>query len=355
MSGADVKPSVNAYWGASYFAPLDGLRAVSVILVVAYHVMPIGDGVTLKRFVQGHLGVDIFFVLSGFLITTLLIREWRSAGAISIRAFYVRRAFRIAPVYCIAILAYLAIGLIPSQHQILTRTLAALPYYLSFRNEYVPMNLDVTLGHSWSLSVEEKFYFVWPVLFALMAPRPAARWLALPLLGLLYIVVPDYLLLTSYASILLGCGLALLMEAGRSRQEQIVEAINAVPTWLIVVLGIGSYLVALEYYGSLKFVFSIYVAALIPFLLVKTSLLSAFLGSSVMTWIGKRTYAMYLLHRIGSNFVEHYVIVPRGNVSYLAAVALAYLVAIGAAEITYVLVERPMTGIGRIISKRIVA
>lgn len=136
----------DSFWRRSYFAPLDGLRAISVLLVVAYHVAPAdGARIALRSYVQGQLAVDIFFVLSGFLITTLLLRERRESGTVSLKRFYLRRFFRIAPPYFLAIATYIAIGSIPSQREFLIRTLTALPYFLTFRNEYVPAGLDITL------------------------------------------------------------------------------------------------------------------------------------------------------------------------------------------------------------------
>ena len=91
-----------AYWGESYFPALDGVRAVCILLVMFNHVhepMPL--------WVQGRIGVDIFFVLSGFLITTLLLRERERHGNVSLKGFYTRRFFRIVPVYALVVVIYL--------------------------------------------------------------------------------------------------------------------------------------------------------------------------------------------------------------------------------------------------------
>ena len=344
-----------AFWDSRYFAPLDGLRTLSVLMVVAFHVQCRGQAlpqeVTLRRLVEGHLAVDIFFVLSGFLITTLLLREERETGRTSLKNFYGRRFFRIIPVYCFGILAYLALGLIPSQHDKFTRTIAGLPYFFTVRNEYIPEAVDATYTHTWSLAIEEKFYFIWPILFFLLLPKLRARWLAVTLPVALYLVLPAhshfYIHYTSYISIFIGCCVAIAMEAGRRRQARIESAIKKVPTAFVVVLGLGCYYVSLRWFFTLKPVFSVFMGLLIPFLVVRKSALAGILGSAPLAWIGKRTYAMYLLHAIFLNFVENKLIIPSTNARYLAVVAITFALVTIAGQLTYLFIEQPMIRAGR--------
>ena len=133
---------------------LDGLRAVSITLVVLSHLL------TWKRvplgLVQsyGKLGVHVFFVLSGYLITSLLLREHERTSTISLRDFYVRRAYRIFP----AAFVFLAIVLVLYWHQMRWYHVAAAVFYAA--------NMDLSrpwiFGHLWSLSIEEQFYLLWP-------------------------------------------------------------------------------------------------------------------------------------------------------------------------------------------------
>lgn len=152
-----------------YNPALDGVRAISVLAVVLFHCgIPGGRG--------GFVGLDVFFVLSGFLITSLLAAEYRS-GAIEVARFYVRRAIRLYPTLLILLAAYLALApfLWPSDTQWLAATLAAFyiyDYALAFWN---PTN---TVGHTWSLGVEEKFYLLWPLLLPLLLrTRRPVIWL----------------------------------------------------------------------------------------------------------------------------------------------------------------------------------
>jgi len=152
-----------------YNPALDGVRAISVLAVVLFHCgMPGARG--------GFVGLDVFFVLSGFLITSLLAAEYRS-GAIDVARFYVRRAIRLYPTLLLLLAAYLALApfLWPSDTQWLAATLGALyiyDYALAFWN---PTN---TIGHTWSLGVEEKFYLLWPFLLPLLLrTRRPVTWL----------------------------------------------------------------------------------------------------------------------------------------------------------------------------------
>ncbi|NUP07612.1 MAG: acyltransferase [Polyangiaceae bacterium] len=157
---------------------LDGLRALSIVMVLASHVagsaviggaaigvphIPLGEA-----HAWGKVGVRVFFVISGFLITKLLLDEGRRHGGVSIGAFYVRRAYRILPAY----LAYLAVLI----------TLRTVGWVDIPTNDLVhaatyTTNFDVErswlVSHIWSLSVEEHYYLVWPIAFALLRPKYA--------------------------------------------------------------------------------------------------------------------------------------------------------------------------------------
>lgn len=152
-----------------YVPALDGVRALAITLVMASHaVMPGGFG--------GALGVDVFFVLSGYLITTLLLREHAATGRLSLRRFYGRRAVRILPPLVI-MLACLVIplGAVFGWGTAIEQVMLALFYLMPFK-----VQADAgagPLGHTWSLGVEEWFYLVWPALLVLfLARRRGVRW-----------------------------------------------------------------------------------------------------------------------------------------------------------------------------------
>ena len=211
-----------------YFPELDGLRALSVLLVITVHMY---DSGRLWWWLAGMRGVTVFFVLSGFLITTLGLREEEERGALSLSAFYVRRCCRLLPLYYLVLgiycLCLFALGIAPA----LRATFAeALPWYLVYLQEVpfysmlVVQMRDVPFFHSWSLGIEEKFYLVWPLLaFVVWRSPPRRRLLAAGSLWLLLTLAPFGLPLLSphgrivgrclfaYSHILVGCILALML------------------------------------------------------------------------------------------------------------------------------------------------
>lgn len=180
--GAPAEASGGAEWLARGRIPaLDGLRAIAVLLVLFSHVyltrgFPLGR---LPHLVDrlGNLGVDVFFVLSGFLITTLLCRERERSQRISLRAFYLRRVLRIVPAYLVFLL--FVGGLAVAGRAEISRGdwLAAGTYTMNFR-----AHPAWEVGHIWSLSIEEHFYLLWPPLFALLPRRAAILGLSVVLL-----------------------------------------------------------------------------------------------------------------------------------------------------------------------------
>ena len=156
----------------SYRPEIDGARAIAILLVVGYHIgLPWLPG--------GFVGVDIFFVISGYLITSLLLTEQRDAGRIDFAAFYARRARRLLPALIAMIVTVQAIGsnlLLPDQQRALAASaIAGLFFSINFYFVHVHQgyfadqaNL-VPLLHLWTLSVEEQFYLLWPVALAALA------------------------------------------------------------------------------------------------------------------------------------------------------------------------------------------
>lgn len=162
---------------------LDGLRAASIAFVVighglnefqvAHHVPGLGILVS-----YGQLGVHVFFCISGFLITSLLMTEHRASGRIDLGAFYIRRAFRILPAYWAFLFAVMASGRFPCTTLDLRRAML-------FVTDYLPVSW--CFGHTWSLSVEEQFYLVWPVTLLLAGERAA-----LPIAAVLAVAAPIF-------------------------------------------------------------------------------------------------------------------------------------------------------------------
>jgi len=159
-----------------HVAGLDGVRAIAVVLVILFHLSP--GAVT-----GGFIGVDLFFVVSGFLITSLLLREYAAAGRISLRGFWTRRARRLLPALVLLLLACstaaYAIGgdvLVGIGQQLLGAiTFSSNWLFLAASSNYFDATTPELFRNLWSLAVEEQFYLVWPLLLVLVLLR-VPRW-----------------------------------------------------------------------------------------------------------------------------------------------------------------------------------
>jgi len=168
---------------------LDGLRALSILLVLIGHARTTVPHLpfSVRRWataIPGNAsqGVSIFFVISGFLITHLLLREQQKTGRISLPLFYVRRFFRIMPAYytfliCLIVLPRLHIH----RFHWLALDGGSLKMAALFLTNYSPHSFGEWVGHTWSLSVEEQFYLFWPLLLSLVG-RQSGRWIAVALI-----------------------------------------------------------------------------------------------------------------------------------------------------------------------------
>ncbi|MDQ3629800.1 MAG: acyltransferase [Actinomycetota bacterium] len=336
------------------FPALDGLRAASVLLVVTVHLHS-----EAWRPLVGEQGVTAFFVLSGFIITTLLIREEAAAGRISLRGFYVRRAFRIVPLYAVVLGAYvvavLGLGLEGDKRPGLEY---ALPYFLTFTNEIVlfgdAFRNQIPFFQSWSLGVEEKFYVVWP-LIGFLVLRRAWRGVALAVvtLGVCLVQVtvhPDW---TSwYEPILVGCLLAVLLHDARTFAWLARLARGG---WVVAALAaLAGAHVLLNYDERLgEALYPFIVAALIVGLVLGDSPVRRVLGGPLAVHVGRRAYGIYLVHILAINAVDLLILpdatfTPATVANLLAAVALSYAVADG----LHRTVERPLITVGRRVAAR---
>jgi peptidoglycan/LPS O-acetylase OafA/YrhL len=197
---------------------LDGLRAISISLVVLGHLSGSHGWPTVARieyFDLGNLGVRVFFVISGFLITGLLLKEHQQTGRIDLPAFYVRRTLRIFPAYYVFLTAMALAGTAGWVDLRPGDLLHAATYTENYHEHH-----GWAIGHTWSLAVEEQFYLLWPLLMFRLGPSRALRAaagfaIAVPVLRFaLRLSHPDWYPRTGYTfettanSIAIGCLLA---------------------------------------------------------------------------------------------------------------------------------------------------
>lgn len=290
-----------------YFPALDGLRCLSIAAVVWHHSTPRPLAGLAGR---GHLGVRLFFCISGLLITTLLLREKREQGQIDLLRFWTRRALRIFPLYYGVLALFIAFAsTLPPASAMRSHFFASLPYYLSHTsNWFIDFNVKhkVLFAFAWSLSTEEQFYLCLPVLVRLV---PRRAMLALLLLAVIVIdqlaehrmlafILPPHgrgeIIVTSFvASIGFGALLAVLLDEPRAfrwLRPALGHAMSAPLLLGLVVLWLIE--PPREFIG--------FEAALATFVAAcavgQDRLLPRVLSTSALGHIGRVSYGMYLFH-----------------------------------------------------------
>jgi peptidoglycan/LPS O-acetylase OafA/YrhL len=338
---------------------LDGLRALSIFLVVSLHTLQRygGDHVSFAWYAlfNGQDGVDLFFVISGFLITSLLLQEQRKGGRISLRDFYLRRAFRILPPLYFYICVVLLLGI---AGRIALDRLDLLSSFFFFHN-LAGHGTMWSLEHLWSISVEEQFYLVWPcILFLSMkwsgiagrfpaAIFPVAILAVSPVARVLFGLQKDRFLHDIGAHrlvfdyLMYGCLVALLQHTPRF--EQAYRAATRFP-WIPPAL-IAACSIATARYGNyfdLPIGYTINGAAIAIFLLWCTRNPHSAVGR-VLNWapvvkIGVLSYSIYLWQTI---FLHHLNFQVFGPHNLIAAFPLNWLGFFLAACFSYYLIEQP--------------
>lgn len=164
MTSTSTASVYSEFRNSTYFPSLNGIRAICAILVIKEHAKWAVHGAP-RMLEWGFLGVDMFFIISGFLITTLLLRERDRSGEINLKQFYVRRTLRIFPIYYLVIGLLFILAVVTYKHSPKTWELYkwSFPIFMLYLQDIVPVSLGV-LFHTWSLSMEEQFYLVWPAI-----------------------------------------------------------------------------------------------------------------------------------------------------------------------------------------------
>jgi peptidoglycan/LPS O-acetylase OafA/YrhL len=344
---------------------LDGVRAIAVTLVILFHLTP---GTT----VGGYLGVDIFFVVSGFLITSLLLRERADSGGVRLRAFWVRRARRLLPALGILILvccsAAALIGgdvLVGLGLQVLgAATFSSNWLLLASGSSYFGDTLPELFRNLWSLAVEEQFYLVWPPLLVLLLFRMPR---SLRIVGVALLAVASALAMavlwtpadstrvyygtdTHAFGLAIGGVLALLATSWPRHALEWPRAVRgalglAGPLAVLALLGM-----ALTMPGDAAFVFrgglvvvAVLTAIVIASLRVPGTPLAAVLELGAFRWIGRRSYGLYLWHwpvfvLVGSALPGW----PRDGASGWALGGIALSLTVVASALSYRFVEQPI-------------
>jgi peptidoglycan/LPS O-acetylase OafA/YrhL len=289
------------------FGSLDGLRAIAILAVIWHHAGAAVPGWRIST--RGFLGVDLFFVISGFLIVTLLLREQRHTDTISLSNFYIRRFLRIFPPYYLMLLV---VGTVAYLNPAGTSDAVKqdLPYALLYLSNLVPMHSQLAI--SWSLSVEEQFYIVVPTVVKYSRH-------ALPTLFLLaYVLVcipplgifpalhfSAFFVQTTFGPILLGAMLAYVLNEPRgfSWSSRLVGWLPASLIALGLVLAVANYS-AEDMSGWPRIVEHWAMMALVASCVVReANILAPLLSLWPMRRIGVVSYGIYLYHLLVMHFV----------------------------------------------------
>ncbi|MEL6681411.1 MAG: acyltransferase [Pseudomonadota bacterium] len=307
-------PTFSEYQAVRHFGSLNGLRFFCIAAVLWHH-GPVWTGMddAPRILTRGFVGVDFFFVLSGFLITTLLLREASQHGRFSLKGFYWRRFLRIIPVYflVVTVVAAYFIGVKGE-----TQYLQQLPFYYLFMANFLTSDIPL-LSPMWSLAVEEQYYLIWPLLLMLLP----GRWLV-PVLSILIllnvIAVTGWLtplgitaieagplrfamFNTTYAPILIGSLVAILLHRASSFDalaQLLGNPISCLASFLFV-LALLQWLPA-DLRGWPNLVLHLAMAAaLISIVIREDNVLQPIMAFSPFARIGEISYGVYLYHLIG--------------------------------------------------------
>jgi len=337
--------SFEDFQGTRNFAALDGLRAVSVFLVFSDHF----GGIGWTRF-SGWLGVHAFFVLSGFLITTLLLRERDATGRVSLQAFYIRRATRLLPLYLLVLLAVLGLSSV-ARDGTWEQMKAAAPYYLTLLNELADM---APLHMTWTLGVEWKYYLVWPTLLVVFGTtlRSSLATAGFCLAALAMIGIGgfhwDLLRPQNYVGMLLGSGLAILMHVRRTfgLVRGLMTHGAAIAIVLALVVWHRRFPVIAGRIGDAPAiaVYSLLIAMLLPALIATRTWAARALGSKGLVFIGHRSYAMYLVQYVAAHAVI--AVLPGPTIVGVLLLFLSFATALALSDLLYRWFEKPITDWG---------
>ena len=341
---------------------LDGLRALAVLAVFVYHFHNGGGWLP-----GGFLGVDVFFVISGYLITSLLLSEFRKEDRVDLVRFWLRRARRLLPAVGVLIAVVMVLGAFFDFGQISTlrsQALASMAYVtnwdliLSHQSYFQEFARPSLFRHLWSLAVEEQFYLLWPIAFAFFMTRFGHRRVVIGVIAgaiassLLMAILFDpvnpnrvfYGTDTRATPLLIGVALAFFWHPDRLRAKTgtlaptVLDVIGAIGLSMVVItfLTVHDYDVSLYHGGFL--LLSLWTAMLIAALAHPAATIGRVMGNPGARWLGVRSYSFYLWHWPVLELTRPGIDVPlHGPILF----ALQLGATIGLADLSYRYVEQP--------------
>jgi len=342
---------------------LDGVRGVAVMLVILYHSThewPAGSGVAKaigKIFANGWSGVELFFVLSGYLITSILLKTRDRPGYY--RRFFIARFCRIFPLYYVTLAAVFVVlpAFVPRfEHSALYHRQGWLWSYMTnfglvHADQFIFGSQDLHLDHFWSLAVEEQFYLVWPVVVAVLGRR--VRWAAIGMiiLGILLRLSGEYTVFALHFSILTrwdglaaGVFLATVLPLGQRPTTHIGSA-GALAAICLISAELVTRAGWTQAYRAVEFtLFAAGYAAGMYFILGRpTGTVGRLLTASALSSLGKYSYALYIVHPL---FLPHcrrmaLLIAGESITGLLCFIGLLMIACLATARLSYAAIESP--------------
>lgn len=347
-----------------YITGLDGIRTLAVLGVIMYHLFP-------QALPGGFLGVTIFFVVSGYLITDLLNQEWIAKGKIDLRRFYVRRFQRLYPALLV-LLASASTYILLFQRDLLKDLREVVISSVLYVNNWWQISNNMSyfdkfgtpspFTHIWSLAVEAQFYLIWPLICiifyrqarsATRASRAIACLIVFSalLMAIMYVPGADptriyYGTDTRMFSILIGCWLAFMWPSAL-----LADKISGVRRWGINLLGLGAlgYLIyafrvltyddGFVYRGGMFFV-SVASAILVAAVVHPAANMNRFMSNPFFSWVGTRSYGIYLYQSPVMVFYDAKITNVNDHLFINAIIEIAIILILS--ELSYRLFEHPL-------------
>jgi peptidoglycan/LPS O-acetylase OafA/YrhL len=337
-----------------HIAGLDGLRGAAILLVLGIHAY-------LPFFKGGYLGVDLFFAISGFLITCLLLQEFDERGAINLKAFYKRRALRLLPALVVVLALPSAFVLWKGREdpmKVLLTVSAALFYFTNWLVAHYGIT-STNFPVSWSLAQEEQFYLIWPItLFFLLRWRVSRVHVAALLAATAVILAvrraflwqgeESWLLLyhspdTRSDAILLGCTLALLVHRRpipASRLSRLAVALASLAAAGGLAFLVSSFWIRSPFMYQGGFLLAAALACTVLYgVLLPRSLLQRLFSFRPLVWVGRLSYSLYLWHSLTIKTSERFL--NEYSVPWGAALVVEFALTFLVAWLSYRFVESP--------------
>lgn len=301
------------YFDLKYYPQLDGLRGVAILLVMLFHAK-------IPFFTGGYIGVDIFFVLSGFLISSSLIKEFKMKNNINLKYFYIKRIRRLFPALFLFLVVYIIISYITLNSEEANKnfidSIIALFYITNWVQAFEIRSMGL-IKHTWSLSIEEQFYLIWPITIYILLKNTRINYIlgVIFLLSLLswghralLVIFEDFSLMRSYSgldtrfdALMVGCMLSILFNYFYENLKRIYNFFIQLMT-IISILYLAYIVGRMSWLSVQMFTLHFYTTAICSAFIIYSilindkSIICFIFKNNILVKIGKISYGLYLWH-----------------------------------------------------------